>query len=163
MIKVKNQLGLDENVNEEAVVKTIDQLQKEIETLKAEKLAVETSKEELNAKLEQIEKEKEEAHLLEVTEMVNSFITDEEERKKHIKLALVDFDTVKNTLTKIKSTEAVKIMNKVKPFVGAAPDANDRSTWTILDYEKKDPTALAKIKNETPELYNNLFDAFYKK
>jgi ATP-dependent protease ClpP protease subunit len=165
MIKIKNVLGLEEAVAEEVIVDSIEKLQAEnktlSETLEAEKLA----KEELQNKINTIELEKEEAKKAEIKEMVNSFVTSgkikEEESESMIKLASVDFDGVKNMLEKIGSKVAVKIFDTAK--VAVTNGASDRSDWTIREWEKKDSKGLAKIKNETPEVYNRMFNEFYKK
>lgn len=164
MIKVKNQLGLDEEVNEEAVVTTIAELQDQVKNLTQTLEAEKTEKESLSAKLSQIEKDKEEAKLLEVTEMVNSFVSagkiKDEEKDKYVNLAKIDFDTVKYTLSKIGNTEAAKIMNTVSNHLVLQ---NERANWTIRDFEMFDSKALAKIQKETPELYTEMYNSFYKK
>lgn len=86
------------------------------------------------------------------------------------KLALIDFDSVNNMLSKINigetkaapiNKESINIFNNT---IKANPSPiNGKETWTIRDWEKKDPKGLARIKNETPELYNNMFNAFYVK
>ena len=86
------------------------------------------------------------------------------------KLAKVNFDSVNNMLSKIGTTvtkqksvvnkEAVKIFNTV---TNQPTSVTGKESWTIRDWEKKDPKGLEKIKNETPELYNNMFSAYYKK
>lgn len=165
MIRVTNVLGLEETTTEDVIVNSIEKLQADMkvlsESLEAEKLA----KEELQNKLEAIETEKAEAHKAEIAEMVNSFVASgkikEEEVESMVKLASVDFESVKNMLDKIGSKVAVKIFDSAK--VAVTNVAGDRSTWTIRDYEKKDSVGLAKIKNETPEVYNRMFQDFYKK
>jgi len=53
-------------------------------------------------------------------------------------------------------------VNKVINQGNGNSDRNPRADWSIRDWETKDPKGLVKMKNETPEVYNTLFDEFYK-
>ncbi|MCD6017277.1 MAG: Clp protease ClpP [Bacteroidetes bacterium] len=160
---VKNQLGLDEAVEETVIVESISALQADKEALVKELEAEKLAKEELQNKINSIEAEKIEAKNIEIENMVNSFITSgkisDDEKESMVKLASVDFDGVKNMLSKIGTKTASSIINAVNI---AAP-TSERSTWTIRDWEKKDSKGLATIKNETPEVYNRMFNEFYNK
>lgn len=78
-----------------------------------------------------------------------------------LKLAKSDIESARSLYA---GTEPVV---KLKDVVGAAggaaaaADANDRSSWTIRDWEKKDPTGLLKMKTEKPDEYATLFKATY--
>lgn len=162
---IKNTLGLEATVEENEIVTSIENLQKENKTL-AETLATEKlAKEVLQKKLDAIEAEKEEAKKAEIAEMVNSFVESgklkEDEKEAMIKLASIDFETVKNTLSKI-GTPALPHVN-ILDAVKITNNATGKQNWTIRDFEKKDPTALSKIKNETPELYDRMFNDYYIK
>lgn len=60
------------------------------------------------------------------------------------------------------SKEAKKIFN-----VASVKDSNNpsdgRESWTIRDWEIKDSKGLAEMKNSNPEIYETLFNSFYKK
>ncbi len=128
---------------------------------------------ETKAKLAEHEAKIEEERIAKVDNMLNHYITNGSIKNTELdnmkKLALIDFDSVNNMLSKINiviakpaiKKESVNIFNNT---VKANPSPiNGRETWNIRDWEKKDPNGLAKLKNETPELYNNMFNAFYIK
>lgn len=134
-------------------------------------------KEDLKASNEKVAKYEAEAaknELEKVDNMLNHYVAlgsikaDEVSNLK--KLAKVDFDAVNNMLSKIDKTatktkplvnkEAVKIFDSVLSKPNAV---TGKESWTIRDWEKKDPEGLKRIKNETPELYNSMFTAYYKK
>jgi len=56
----------------------------------------------------------------------------------------------------------VKDAVKVFEVKNIKKDENDRSDWTIRDWEKKDAKGLEKIQNETPEIYKEMFNNYYK-
>ena len=77
-------------------------------------------------------------------------------------MAKNNFEFVANMISKIKNTtEAVKVFDAKNVVTNKGSE--DRSTWTIRDWEKKDAKGLAKIKNETLEVYNEMYNAYYKK
>jgi ATP-dependent protease ClpP protease subunit len=145
--EMKNKLGLAETANEDEVNSALEALLNERKALKDA--------------LDAVEKEKETAHKAKVEEMVNSYYQEgkvaDEEREAITKLALTDFDAVKNMLDKIGTTKSVKIYNQEQ----IATPQNDRANWTIRDWEKKDPKGLLKLKNETPSIYQSMYEQFY--
>ena len=120
----------------------------------------------LTEKLSKLEEEKESQKVEKVKNMLGSFeksnIINKSEIDGLTKLALIDYDSVFNMLNKVntsKSVKAVKIFNNInKPTVYTG-----RETWTIRDWEKKDSKGLLDIKNNTPELYEEMFNSYYKK
>lgn len=165
---ITNKLGLDENSSEDVIVSKIEELSNSLE--EANRIAEEAKaeneriKSELDAAKEQlttIEAEKEAHKNAEIEAMVNSFNVKEEDRERIVNLAKVDFEAVKNMLSKQTVKEPVKVFDFKN--VVTAKGTEDRSAWTIRDWEKKDPAGLAKIKNSTPEVYNEMFNAHYKK
>jgi ATP-dependent protease ClpP protease subunit len=158
---ITNKLGLDENSSEEVVVSKIEELKNLVEEAKAENERIKSELASAQEQLTTIEAEKEAHKNAEIEAMVNSFNLKEEEKESAIKLAKIDFDGVKNMLSKSTVKEPVKVFdfkNVVTP-----KGTEDRSTWNIRDWEKKDPKGLAEIKNNTPEVYNEMFNSHYKK
>jgi ATP-dependent protease ClpP protease subunit len=85
----------------------------------------------------------------------------EEEKEEFITNAIANLPFVTNMLAKIKTVQnAVKVfdMTAVKTKKGN----EDRSDWTIRDWEMKDSAGLLDIKNTNIDLYNEMKDAFYK-
>lgn len=158
---ITNQLGLSENADENAIVSEIEKLKNSMEEMKAENERIKADLEKAEAELTTIESEKEAHKLAEIETMVNSFNVKEEDKERIINLAKVDFEAVKNMLSKQTVKEPVKVFD-VKNVV-TPKGAEDRSSWTIRDWEKKDAKGLAKIQNETPEVYNQMFNEYYKK
>jgi hypothetical protein len=81
-----------------------------------------------------------------------------EEIDNVVKLANVDFETTKNLFNKIGVVKAISVSNVIDLSVTTN---GTKKGWSIRDYEKKDPTGLLKIKNETPDVYNQLYKEFY--
>lgn len=157
MKNILNTLKMDENSTEEQVVETIESLNdkvnnllNEVETLKAESLEKQT-------KLDAIDAAKEAENAAKIEEMVNSFKLEGSEKEKAIALAKVDFDSVKNMLSK------TIVAEPAKPFKveNIKKDGEDKSTWTMREWEKKDPKGLEKIANENPELFNEMYKTQY--
>jgi hypothetical protein len=40
---------------------------------------------------------------------------------------------------------------------------NARKDWTIMDWQKKDPEGLSKVKNIDKPYYDEMYSAYYKK
>lgn len=53
--------------------------------------------------------------------------------------------------------EMQKMINNIQDTKKRHPD------WTIRDYEKEAPETLKIIKEYTPEVYNQMYNAYYKK
>lgn len=163
MEKITNVLKLSNEANEEAIVSAIE----EKDTKNAE-LQAEIDR--LNSIVEaNLAKEKEAKELAEkeletkAIELVENAIKEkkiaETEKDSTIEMAKNNFEFVANMISKIKNvTDAVKVFD-VKDVV----ENDEKASWTIRDWEKKDAKGLAKIKNETPELYKTMYNEYYKK
>jgi ATP-dependent protease ClpP protease subunit len=98
--------------------------------------------------------------------LVNKAVKDgklkEEEKAEYITAATSNFSFVENALEKISNVKpAAKVFDFTK-VSNKKGSAEDRSDWTIRDWEKKDHKGLLEIKNSTPELYDEMYNAFYK-
>ena len=165
MEKVFNLLNLKNEATELEVIDAIEakddknaSLEKENEELKARLKAIEDKENE--AKETALNELKEKA-----TVMVEKAITEkkieETEKEATIEMAVNNFDLVVNMLSKISNVkDAVKVFD-VKNV--AKNDGENRSEWTMRDWEKKDPNGLLKMKNETPELFTDLRNKTYIK
>ena len=163
MEKVFNLLNLKNEATEMEVVDAIEAKDDKNATLEKEN-------EELKARLKAIEDKENEAKELALNELkekatalVETAITEkkieETEKEATIEMAVNNFDLVVNMLSKISNVkDAVKVFD-IKNV--ATPNGEDRSNWTIRDYEKKDPKALAEIKNSTPAIYEEMKNKFY--
>lgn len=169
MEKINAVLKLKNEATEENVVSAIEALNTENEGLKTE---LETLKNKLT-EIENAEKAKIEAEKTALKNEVEAFadklVADkkikEEEKAEVITNASVSrasFGFVKNIYDKITTDKpAAKIFdlkNVVTPKGG-----EDRSTWTIRDWETKDSKGLGELKNSNPDAYETMYNAFYKK
>jgi ATP-dependent protease ClpP protease subunit len=161
MKQVTDKLGLDESATEEVIVAKIAELETEADVAKSEKNAIESELKKAEETIATFEAEKESAQNAKIEDMVNSFNVKEDEKENIVKLAKVDFEAVKNMLSKSTVKEPVKIFD-IKN-IQTPKGAEDRSEWTLRDWEKKDAKGLAKIKNETPEVYEEMYKVTYKK
>lgn len=163
MEKVTNLLKLSNEADEAAIVAAIEEKDNVNAELLAENEALKNKVAEFEAK-EKEAKEKEEAEkLAKATELVNKAIEekkiDESEKDATISLALSNYSLVENMFNKIGN-----VVVSQKPFdVKKVENNNGRENWTIRDWEKKDAKGLAKLKNETPEIYNEMYNKYYKK
>jgi ATP-dependent protease ClpP protease subunit len=158
---ITNKLGLDENSSEEIVVSKISELKNSLEEMQAENERIKSELAAKEAELTTIEAEKEAHKLASIEEMVNSFNVKEEDKEATIELAKVNFDAVKNMLSKQTVKEPVKVFDFKN--VVTKKGSEDRSAWTIRDWEKKDAKGLEVIRNSSPEIYENMYNEFYKK
>ena len=152
----KEEESAEDSENSMAPDMTLDEAKKEIKALKAvvDKFEAEKSKEKADK----------------VKNMLNTFVSAKKITETEVPalttLANVDFDSVYNMLSKINpapvsiNKEATKIFNQtpvLNNFISG------KESWTIRDWEKKDSKGLEKLKQESPELYMNMFNEFYKK
>lgn len=166
MEKIQNVLKLSNEATEEIIVSAIEEkdtknaeLQAEVDRLKAIVDANEAKENEAK-ELAAVELKNK------ATELVENAIKEkkigESEKDSTIEMAVNNFEFVSNMISKIKNvTESVKVFD-VKNVV-VKNGTEDRSEWTIRDWEKKDAKGLAEIKNSTPEVYNEMYNQFYKK
>lgn len=164
MEQVTNLLGV---TNEAEAVKVINQRKVDADALKVEN-------DSLKAKIVALEKEKTDASAAELTALTNKAtalvekgVTEgkikAEKKDETIKAAIANFDVIENMLSMASAVKPASKIFDVKNVAVLGGKTEDRSSWTIRDWEKKDEKGLLAIKNETPEVYQSMFDAFYKK
>jgi ATP-dependent protease ClpP protease subunit len=166
MEKVINLLKLKNEATEMDIIDAIENK----DTVNAELVA---ENDELKARLKAIEDKENEAKETalndlkdKATVMVDKAITEkkieESEKEATIEMAVNNFSFVENMLNKITNVKnAVKVFD-VKNVV-SPKGSEDRSEWTIRDWEKKDAKGLTEIKNSTPALYTEMYDKHYNK
>lgn len=166
MEKITNLLKLSNEATETEIVAEIEKKDSVNAELQAENDRLKAIVEAAEAKA----KEAEEAAAIELktkaTELVENAIKEkkilETEKDSTIEMAVNNFEFVSNMISKIKNvTESVKIFDAKNVVIKNGSE--DRSEWTIRDWEKKDANGLAKMKNETPEFYTELYNQTYKK
>lgn len=148
VLNVKNDLS-DEKT-EQAAIETI-------ETLRAEKLAVEKLVTNLEARLDAYEREKEREKNTQASLAVENalkagkFKTDE--KADMLVLAKTNLSAFNKLVASAPSyRESVKI-----PFGGGVENSTeDRTNWTAVDWSKKDPEGLRNKLRENPDFYNTL-------
>lgn len=166
MEKITNVLKLSNEATEETIVSAIVEKDAKNAELQAELDRLNGVVEEYKAKEEEAKKLAEQEKEAKAIELVENAIKEkkiaEDEKDATIEMAKNNFEFVANMISKIKNTtEAVKVFDAKNVVTNKGSE--DRSTWTIRDWEKKDAKGLAKIKNETPEVYNEMYNAYYKK
>lgn len=166
MNKVLNYFNLDETATEEAVIEKIDAIktesQNEVDVLKAEKEALEN---ELNVlKAEKTAKEEAEKDVLAVAEVENAINAgkfDAAKKEELVNTAKNDLEGFKNLVLSIKTAVAPDITNLMNKGKSGKQDDN-RETWNILDWQKKDPNGLKNIMDNEPETYKRLYNEHYR-
>jgi ATP-dependent Clp endopeptidase proteolytic subunit ClpP len=166
MNKVLNYFNLDETATEEAVIEKIDAIktesQNEVDVLKAEKEALEN---ELNVlKAEKTAKEEAEKEVLAVAEVENAINAgkfDAAKKEELVNTAKNDLEGFKNLVLSIKTAVAPDITNLMNKGKSGKQDDN-RETWNILDWQKKDPNGLKNIMDNEPETYKRLYNEHYR-
>lgn len=154
-------------------VKNEDEVLNAIGVIETENASLKTENEELKNKIaefesNELEKKEAEAEALKnkATVLIKDAVKDkkivETEEAEYIENAIKNFDFVSNMLSKIPT-----IKNAVKVFdlknVETKKGAEDRSTWSIRDWEQKDVAGLTEMKNSNEDLYRELYNNFYKK
>jgi enoyl-CoA hydratase/carnithine racemase len=171
MEKVTQLLDLSNEVDENAIVAAIEGIKESAkeEIIKAENEAVtaladlENVTNELNdlkAKIEASNKSRAEDLISKGIE--DGKISNDETIKAHwMNQALTDegFEIVKNMFDSIKTSSHADITNVITDTVIVDNKSKD---WDLIDWQKKDPSGLAKMKNENAELYNELYQSTYK-
>jgi enoyl-CoA hydratase/carnithine racemase len=163
MEKVFNKLSV---TNEDEAVVAIEAINAEHQKLVNELEELKKKLAEFEAKeLEATNKAKEDLKV-KATEFAENLVKEgkakEEEKEEIITNAIANFEFVSNMFSKIGGVKnAIKVFD-LKNFAGKK-GAEDRSEWTIRDWETKDSAGLMEIKNQTPDLYNEMKDKFYKK
>lgn len=154
LTEVKAFLKLDE-VSENAIINAVKAKDTEIEGLKNSYDVVFNELATLKTEIEN-EKAEKGAH-----ELVENAIKDgkinEACKDAFLVLALNSFDATKAAID-------VMAVNKISPKIEIQNNSVvGKEGWTIRDYEKKAPKELETIKNENPELYEQLYNSYYKK
>jgi ATP-dependent Clp protease protease subunit len=150
MIKVLNALNLNEDANEESVLKEVNSLKEQIENLTKTVTEKETE-------LKKIQDEKEEsAKLIAAEELVNKACEEGRIEKDSVagfvNLAKNDFEGVKNTL----SVMPVKKVANILPVPNSEPEG--RSGWDFDKWQKEDPKGLENMLKNHKEAYDLLFN-----
>lgn len=112
---------------------------------------------ELKARAEKAEKEMEDARREKALELVELAVKDgritADKKEQFVKLALADFTMAKETLDAIPAK--VSLSEQVAP-AGKGSAYKDRSNWTYLEWAKKDPEGLKRLKETDPEAFAEL-------
>lgn len=137
--------------------KTVEQLQlelaqkdKTIADLRSEIASHEATRQNLELKLAERDKEAVEQLL---TAAVTEGRISADEKESFAKLAATDFDTVKEIVGKRQAKPTASLHEMAK---GKAAPGGDRQDWTYLEWMKKDPEGLRKMKTEDPERFKTL-------
>lgn len=166
MNKVLNYFNLDETATEEVVIEKIDAIktesQNEVDALKAEKEALENELNVLKAeKTAKEEAEKEALAVAEVENAINAGKFDATKKEELVNTAKNDLEGFKNLVLSIKTAVAPDITNLIGKGKSDKQDEN-RETWNILDWQKKDPNGLKNIMDNEPETYKRLYNEHYR-
>lgn len=152
MEKVIDFLKLKNEATEEEIVNVISEKDAEINSLKEQ---LESYKQKEQLEIESKQNELKEAAISIVNEAKEEGKITENEVEKYTSLAVSDIEMVKNIFSKItvekKATPVFDFNNSGNTVI-----VNDRSNWTFTDWSKKDSDGLLRMKNETPELFNEL-------
>ena len=144
-------LGLDENASPQACVEAIQKKDERIATLEAEN---KTLKE--NEKAGNDAKKAEAVRLLD--DAVKSGRIDTKSRPKFEKLFELDHEAAKAALAEMPERQPLT----AQPPKGDA-GSDERSSWNYLDWMKKDPEGLRKMKAEDPDRFKTLQQTLNKK
>lgn len=166
MKQITNKLGISEDATEEVVVAEIEKKDAVISEVQAENESLKARLAEIEAKENEAKEKALEDLKNKATEMVEKAITEKKieatEKDATIAMAVNNFEFVSNMLSKINNVkDAVKVFD-VKNVAKSA-NTEDRSNWTIRDWEKKDAKGLEEIMNSTPEIYTEMYNKFYIK
>ena len=76
------------------------------------------------------------------------------------KAAVLDYEGAKKVLEARKGKDTIdQFLGNPKAETSAAVGSDDRSKWTYLDFYKKDPVGLSKMRAETPDKHKTLLEA----
>lgn len=137
-------LGLEENASPQACVEAIQKKDEKIATLEAE-----------NKKLKEHEKAANDAKRAEAVRLLDDAVKtgriDAKARPQFEKLFELDHEAAKAALAE---------MPERKPLTAQPPKGNaggdERSSWNYLDWMKKDPEGLRKMKTDDPDRFKTL-------
>ena len=94
-----------------------------------------------------------------VENAIESGVIKAEDKDKMLKIA-TDSPEAFNTILESIQPARQKLTDTINN--GAEDESNDKKDWSIRDFEKKDPEALAKMKINNFDNYSKLFEATYK-
>lgn len=160
MKDVNNKLKLAEDASESAAVSAIEAIQNKATSLEVENTALKAEIEGYKTeKAQAIENAKtalkNKAELL-ATKLVEDKKITETEKAGVIENASVSeasYEFVKNTFEKISNVQKAEVIFDAKNVAG-----EDRSKWDFEKWSKEDPDGLAKIQNESPEVFKQLVE-----
>jgi ATP-dependent Clp protease protease subunit len=155
MKKVLNALNLNEDANEESVLKEVTSLKEQIEVLNK-------SVSEKEAALKKIQEEKENAEketaALELIEnAIKEGRIDKDSKDGFVALAKNDIEGVKNTLALM----PVRSVANLIPVPNNQPEG--RSAWDFDKWQKEDPKGLENMLKNNRDSYDNLFNTWKEK
>ena len=137
-------LGLDENASPEACVEAIQKKDERIATLEAE-----------NKTLKEHEKAGNDAKKAEAVRLLDDAVKsgriDAKSRPQFEKLFELDHEAAKAALAEMPARQPLT----AQPPKGDA-GSDERSSWNYLDWMKKDPEGLRKMKTEDPDRFKTL-------
>ena len=156
-----------DNEKIEQLTKQLSDLSEVVNGLKADKEAKELEITNLKAELLGKDSVLKEASDKLAVELIENAIKDgkvkAEVKDKLITDAKNSFDIVKNMLDSMPSSTASRFTNVINSGASASTVDAARASWTIRDYEEKDPKALGEIFKNDKDLYNEMFNKYYKK
>lgn len=149
--EIAKKLGLDENASPEACVEAIQKKDDRIATLEAE-----------NKTLKEQEKAGNDAKKAEAVRLLDDAVKtgriDAKARPQFEKLFELDHEAAKTALAALPERTPLT----AQPPKGDA-GGDERSSWNYLDWMKKDPEGLRKMKTEDPDRFKTLQQTIEKK
>lgn len=164
MNKVTALLGLKNEASEDVIAESVEALQEKIKNLEADKVTNDAELKKATDKLKAIEDAEKAKTETEVITKVDNAISkglDKTKRDDLIALGKTNMsmlDMVIESSAKASKTVAVLPAGAGKVVAGG----EDRSSWTIMDWQKKDAKGLEEIQNTTPEVYTQMYENYYK-
>lgn len=169
-INIKNNIKQMDEIKINELENTIVELNKSVEgfqTILNDNQVLLSNKEneivELKNKIVELETEKRNK---EINDFIDSSIQDklinEEQKESFLKLALVDFNSVKKIIEGLKPVSVERISQKIETSVVKNNLTSGREGWNFGDWVKNDPTALLNMKEEEPETYWKLYNDLTK-
>lgn len=156
-----------ENEKLEQLTKQVDNLAKAVESLNKEKEAKDLEITNLKKSLEEkdtiLKAQTDKAAVELIENAIKEGKVKADSRDKLIGDAKNSFDVVKSMLDSMPSSTASRFTNVANSGGSAKSDKGEgRESWTIRDFEEKDPAALAEIFKNNKELYQEMYNKEYK-
>jgi len=162
MDKITASLNLADNSTEDVVVEGIESLKKDLETEKAEKELLTARIVELEKLAEEAKAETEAKKESEIVAKVENAISkglDKNKKDELIALGKINMSLLDTVIdASVKASKATNVL----PETANTKVEGEKADWTIMDWQKKDPKGLTALKNETPEIYQLMYDNYYK-